>query len=447
VSQRLEVPVLTAAEWRQRVPQRRLSLPGLSDQELVKMSTAVGRRVDSASEGVDEILRQVHIEGDDALGRLTEAFDGVRPQPIELGSAEWEEGAAQVGAAERAAIAGAAERIEAFHRLQRPAPLIVGELELLPQALRRVGIYVPGGRARYPSTVLMNAIPARLAGVDEIVMATPPDAEGRITPAVLYAARLAGVSRVFKLGGAQAVAALAYGTQSVPAVDKITGPGNLFVVLAKRAVFGIVDIDGLAGPSEILLVADDSADTGQVVADLASQLEHDPMAWAVLLTDSRALAERVADELAADTLANRFGAEAAELHAAAVVVESLESAVELAAEFAPEHLGLVVREPDRLLPLVRSAGMVFVGHYSPVPMGDYVAGTNHTLPTGGAARFSSPLGVYDFYRWTSVVRLGPQTAREIAPVGIAMSKIEGLVAHQRSLEVLMERLDGRDSDG
>jgi histidinol dehydrogenase len=280
----------------------------------------------------------------------------------------------------------------------------------------------------------MNAIPARLAGVGEIVMATPADVEGRITPAVLYAARLAGVSRVFKLGGAQAVAALAYGTQSVPAVDKITGPGNVFVVLAKRAVFGFVDIDGLAGPSEILLVADDSADPGQVVADLASQLEHDPMAWAVLLTDSPALA-------------NRFGAEAAELHAAAVVVESLEAAVELASEFAPEHLGLVVREPDRLLPLVRSAGMVFVGHDSPVPMGDYVAGSNHTLPTGGAARFSSPLGVYDFYRWTSVVRLSPETAREIAPVGIAMAKIEGLVAHQRSLEVLMDRLEKGSGDG
>jgi histidinol dehydrogenase len=444
VSDRLEVPVLTAAQWQARVPRRRLSLPDVSEQDLDKLSTALGRRVESAAEGVDEILRQVRVEGDDALGRLTAAFNGVRPDAIELSSPEWEAGAAQVSAVERAAIDRAAERIEAFHRLQRPAPLIFGELELIPQALGRIGIYVPGGRARYPSTVLMNAIPARLAGVDEIVMATPSDAAGRIPPAVLYAARLAGVSRVFKLGGAQAVAALAYGTQSVPAVDKITGPGNLWVVLAKRAVFGLVDIEGLAGPSEILLVADDSADAGQVVADLASQLEHDPMAWAVLLTDSRALAERVAAELAQDPLASRFGAEAAELHAAAVVVETLEAAVELAAEFAPEHLGLVVREPDLLLPLVRSAGMVFVGKYSPVPMGDYVAGTNHTLPTGGAARFSSPLGVYDFYRWMSVVRLGPETAREIAPVGVEMAKIEGLVAHQRSLEVLMERLDKRE---
>jgi histidinol dehydrogenase len=289
----------------------------------------------------------------------------------------------------------------------------------------------------------MNAIPARLAGVDEIVMVTPSDEAGRISPAVLYAARLAGVARVFKVGGAQAVAALAYGTRSLPPVDKITGPGNVFVVLAKRAVYGVVDIDGLAGPSEILVIADDSADAGQIVADLASQLEHDPVAWAVLLTDSADLARQVAADLAADQLANRFSAEAADLHAAVVIVDSLEAAVELASEFAPEHMELLVREPDRLLPLVRGAGMVFVGPNSPVPMGDYVAGSNHTLPTGGAARFNSPLGVYDFYRWTSVVRLSPETAREIAPVGIELAKIEGLVAHQRSLEVLLDRLEAR----
>jgi histidinol dehydrogenase len=440
VSRRLQVPVLTADEWRRRLPSRRFSLPELPATALQKLSEVVGRPVDSAFAGVEEIIRQVQVDGDLALARLHEAFHGAPPGSLEVSAAEWDEGVDQVGEREGGAIGAVAERIEAFHALQRPTSLHAGELELRPQPLRRVGIYVPGGHARYPSTVLMNAIPARLAGVDEVLMATPPDDVGRITPAVLYAARLAGVSRVFKLGGAQAVAALAYGTETVPAVDKITGPGNVFVVLAKRAVFGIVDIDGLAGPSEILIVADDSADARQVVADLASQLEHDAMAWAVLLTDSRELAGRVAAELAADELANRFGADAAELHAAAVVVEDLDAAVELAADFAPEHLELLVREPDLLLPLVRGAGMIFVGHNSPVPMGDYVAGSNHTLPTGGAARFSSPLGVYDFYRWTSVVRLSPETARRIAPVGIEMSKIEGLVAHQRSLEVLLERI-------
>jgi histidinol dehydrogenase len=289
----------------------------------------------------------------------------------------------------------------------------------------------------------MNAIPARLAGVGEVVMVTPPDPDGGLSAAVLYAARIAGVSRVFKVGGAQAIAALAYGTESVPAVDKVTGPGNVFVTLAKRAVFGVVDIDGLAGPSEILVVADGAADAAQIVADLASQLEHDPMAWAVLLTDSEDLARRVADDLGADELANRFGAEAAELHAAVVVVPDIAMAVELASDFAPEHIELLVADPEALLPKVRGAGMVFVGANAPVPMGDYVAGSNHTLPTGGAARFSSPLGVYDFYRWTSVVRLTPETAARIAPVGIALARIEGLVAHQRSLEVLMARLGAK----
>ncbi len=439
----LQIPTFTAAEWRSHVPARRFFVPDLPAAALERLAAAVGRPVSSAADGVDEIIRQVVADGDEALLRLTEALDGVRPKSLELSREEWDEGADQVGPEQRAAIEAAAARIQAFHALQVPHALSLGEVELWPEPLRRVGIYVPGGRARYPSTVLMNAIPARLAGVDEIVMVTPSDEAGRISPAVLYAARLAGVARVFKVGGAQAVAALAYGTRSLPPVDKITGPGNVFVVLAKRAVYGVVDIDGLAGPSEILVIADDSADAGQIVADLASQLEHDPVAWAVLLTDSADLARQVAADLAADQLANRFSAEAADLHAAVVIVDSLEAAVELASEFAPEHMELLVREPDRLLPLVRGAGMVFVGPNSPVPMGDYVAGSNHTLPTGGAARFNSPLGVYDFYRWTSVVRLSPETAREIAPVGIELAKIEGLVAHQRSLEVLLDRLEAR----
>jgi histidinol dehydrogenase len=444
---RLDVPVLSAEEWRRRMPARRFSLPELPAAALAQLSEAVGSPVADAASGVDAIIAQVRAGGDGALRRLTAALDGAAPTALELSADEWQQGIAALGAPERAAISAAAERIEAFHALQKPRPLALGtELELRPEPLRRVGIYVPGGRARYPSTVLMNAIPARLAGVEEVVMVTPPDADGTLSPAVLYAAEIAGVSRAFKVGGAQAVAALAYGTESVPAVDKITGPGNVFVTLAKRAVFGVVDIDGLAGPSEILVVADETANAAQIVADLASQLEHDPMAWAVLLTSSEVLARRVADDLGADELANRFGAEAAELHAAAVVVPDLKVAVAMASEFAPEHMELLVANPDALLPLVRGAGMVFVGPNAPVPMGDYVAGSNHTLPTGGAARFSSPLGVYDFYRWTALVRLEPETAARIAPVGIALSRIEGLVAHERSLEVLLARL-GADREG
>ena len=421
----MKVPVLTATEW---------ARSGLAQRRQAPAAVDVTR--------VEAILAAVRDEGDRALLRLTRELDGVELDRIELDRAPWEAGAAAVTATEARALESAAARIEAFHSLQRPAPLRLGEeLELRPEPLRRVGIYVPGGRARYPSTVLMNAIPARLAGVGEVLMTTPPGRDGAIAPAVLYAARLAGVSRVFRVGGAQAIGALAYGTESIPAVDKITGPGNVFVALAKRAVYGVVGIDGLAGPSEILVVADDSADPAQVVADLASQLEHDPAAWAVLVTDSQELAAEVARALGADELASRFTAEAGDdLHAAVVLVDSIAGALDLAAEFAPEHLELLVRDPGAWLPRVRRAGMVFAGPYSPVPIGDYVAGSNHTLPTGGAARFSSPLGVYDFYRWTSVVRLGPQTAGEIAPVGIEMARMEGLRAHQRALELLLARI-------
>lgn len=436
----MKVPVMSAAEWLQSgAARRRFALPGLTAAQLARLEAAVGRPVRDAADGVDEIVRQVREGGDAAVRRLTEALDGRAPDQLELPRDRVEALAAGADAGARGAIDAAAARIRAFHELQRPRPLSLPELELRPEPLRRAGIYVPGGRARYPSTVLMNVIPARIAGVGEVVMATPPDPAGEVPAAVAYAAVAAGVDRVFTIGGAQAVAALAYGTETVPAVDKVTGPGNVFVTLAKRAVFGAVGIDGLAGPSEILVVADSSASAEQVVADLASQLEHDPEAWAVLLTDSRDLAEAVAAALASDDLANRFSAEAGELHAAVVVVDSLEEAVDLAAEFAPEHMELVAREAESLLQQVRRAGMVFVGAYSPVPIGDYVAGSNHTLPTGGAARFSSPLGVYDFYRWTSVVRLSEVTARAIAPVGIELARVEGLVAHERALQVLLDR--------
>ncbi|GAC1328890.1 MAG: histidinol dehydrogenase [Candidatus Dormibacteria bacterium] len=442
----LDVPILDVDAWRSRVRRRRFSLPSLPGSVLAKLSEAVGRPVRDALDGVDEIIAQVRDGGDTAVQRLSLAFDGAAPDPIEVPRTEWQAAAAAVPAEQRRAIDAAGRRIEAFHALQRPTSILAGELELRPQPLRRVGLYVPGGRARYPSTVLMNAIPARLAGVDEILVTTPPSAAGLIPPAVLYAAEVAGVHRVFRVGGAQAIAALAYGTESIPPVDKITGPGNVFVTLAKRQVYGVVGIDSLAGPSEILVIADHGADAEQVVVDLASQLEHDPNAWAVLFTDDRALGEEVAARLSADPLANRFGSEAAELHAAVVVLPDIATAIELAEEFSPEHLELLVEDVDEHLPQVRGAGMVFASSWSPVPIGDYVAGSNHTLPTGGAARFTSPLGVYDFYRWTSVVRLGRETASQIAPVGIEMAKMEGLEAHERSLRLLVARAGNDASD-
>ncbi len=435
------VPVLSVEEWRRRVPSRRFGIPSLPAPALRRLREGVGREVRDALDGVDEIIRQVREGGDAALRRLTAAFDGTELEAIELPRAEWHQVAGSLPGTQQQAIRAAAARIDAFHAHQVPRPLGGGELELRPQPLGRVGLYIPGGRARYPSTVLMNAIPARLAGVGEILMTTPAAADGTIPASVLYAAELAGVHRVFRVGGAQAIAALAYGTESIPLVDKVTGPGNVFVTLAKRQVFGVVGIDSLAGPTEILVVADRGADAGQVVVDLASQLEHDPQAWAVLFTDDRALGEEVAARLSADELANRFSAEAVEPHAAVVILPDIASAIELAEEFAPEHLELLVEDVDEHLPQVRSAGMVFAGSWSPVPIGDYVAGSNHTLPTGGAARFASPLGVYDFYRWTSVVRLGRETAVRIAPVGVEMAGMEGLAAHQRALRVLLERAD------
>jgi histidinol dehydrogenase len=441
----MKVPVMDVAAWRAAgYATRRFSVPEVPRPALERLSEVLGLVGDglTAAAAVEEIIRQVRAGGDAALLKLTEAFDGVRLQAIEVTAAQRAAAAALVPAAEREAIDLAAERIRAFHELQRPVPVVTDELTLRPEPLARVGIYVPGGRARYPSTVLMNAIPAAIAGVHEVVMVSPPGPRGELPAAVLYAAGVAGVHRVFSIGGAQAVAALAYGTESVPAVDKVTGPGNIFVTLAKRAVFGVVDIDGLAGPTEIVIVADDSADEHQVMVDLASQLEHDPLAYAVLVTPSRSLAERVSVALGQDPLANRFTAGATQpLNACVVITADVAEAVEVASDFAPEHLELLVEDADEHLPQVRAAGMVFTGSVSPVPMGDYIAGSNHTLPTGGAARYASPLGVYDFYRWTTVVELRPATSLRLAPAAITLSRVEGLPAHERSLQYLLDRLD------
>lgn len=440
----MRVPVLELDAWRAAGNgSRRFSLPTLPASVLERLAAVLHLEPAglTAAAAVDEIIRRVREGGDVELLVLTEAFDGVRLESTEVTSQARRAAAALLGAEDRAAIELAADRIRGFHELQRPASLVGDEMTLRPEPLRRAGLYVPGGRARYPSTVLMNAIPAAIAGVEELVMVSPPGPDGTLQPAVLYAAELAGVDRVFAVGGAQAVAALAYGTESIPAVDKVTGPGNVFVTLAKRAVFGVVDIDGLAGPTEIMVVADDSADEHQVMVDLASQLEHDPLAYAVLLTPSRALAEKVSQELGEDALANRFTAGTGEApNACVVLTRDVAEAVDAASAFAPEHLELLVEDVDEHLPQVRAAGMVFIGNASPVAMGDYIAGSNHTLPTGGAARYASPLGVYDFYRWTTVVNLSPETALELGPAAISLSRLEGLPAHERSLAYMIDRM-------
>lgn len=397
---------------------------------------------------VEEIVAGVRDKGDAALLEFTERFDRVALTPGELavtaGEMEAAEGA--VGAATMRALRYAADRIERFHRESAPrswrmTDALGSRLGQEVRPLDRVAVYVPGGRAAYPSTVLMTAIPARVAGVKEIVLVSPPSPDKSLNPAVLAAARVAGVTEAYRIGGAQAVAALAYGTETIRRVDKIVGPGNIYVALAKGRVFGDVGIDMIAGPSEVMVVADASADPGWVAADLLAQAEHDPMARAVLLTPSRALIDAVAAaaerQLAA--LPRREIAEAAlRAHGALVLTRSLEEAVEVANLLAPEHLELQVADPDALLAQVRNAGAVFLGRYTPEVVGDYVAGPNHVLPTGGTARFASALGTEDFVKRLSVIQYAPAGLRDAGPHVAELARVEGLDGHGAAAAIRIE---------
>jgi histidinol dehydrogenase len=402
-------------------------------------------RGEQASAKVERLVRAivaaVRRRGDAALFAYTRRFDGVTlgPRTVEVRRAEMADAAASLPADVRRGLALAARRIAAFHRRQRQGSWSFRDaagarLGQQVRPLDRVGVYVPGGTAAYPSSVLMNVIPAKVAGVAEVIGVTPP---GRAEPAVLAAAHLAGVDRLFRVGGAQAIAALAYGTRTIPRVDKIVGPGNIWVATAKRLVFGAVDIDMIAGPSEVLVVADGRARPDFVAADLLSQAEHDPLAAAILVTTSATLAARVAAALAeqltqlsrqaiARKSLARFGT--------AFVTGSMAEAVELVNRLAPEHLELAVARPEKLLPRIRHAGAIFLGEYAPEPFGDYLAGPNHVLPTGGSARFSSPLGVYDFIKRSSVIGAGPRTLARLGPVVARLARLEGLDAHARAVE-------------
>jgi histidinol dehydrogenase len=397
-------------------------------------------RTTRMAEGVDDavaaILADVRARRDAAVAEYTRRFDKREPVAgsYELPRARWDDAAAQVAPALRDALDFAARRIRAFHDRQREPDLDLTldgvRLQLRVAPLARVGLYVPGGTALYPSSVLMTAIPAKVAGVPEIVMVTP----GASNEALL-AARLAGVDRVFELGGAQAIAALAYGTETVPRVDKIVGPGNAWVASAKRQVYGEVDIDSIAGPSEILIIADGDADPAWVAADLIAQAEHDTEARAVLVTPSPSLAAAVDAELARqlEGLPRRAIAERALTgHGAAVIVESIAAAVELANRFAPEHLELQCADARRVAAACTTAGAIFVGRYSSEAAGDYLAGGNHVLPTGGAARYASPLGVHDFRKRTSLIEYDAAAAAAHADAIAALAACEGLDGHGRS---------------
>jgi len=412
-----------------------------------------------AAAAVAEILAAVRREGDTAVCRCTAAFDGVSiaPENLAVTPEEMKAALGRVDGDFLAALDLAVKNITAYHRRQLTNSwfepdnrgMILGQLV---RPLARVGIYVPGGTAAYPSSVLMNALPARVAGVPEIVMATPPGRDGKINPAVLAAAARAGVTEIYKMGGAQAVAALAYGTATVRAVDKIVGPGNLYVTLAKQQVYGTVDIDMLAGPSEIMIIADRSADPRYLAADLLSQAEHDPLAAAVLLTPYRPLAEKVVAETAGQLagLPRRdIAARALEAHGAVVLTRDLDQAVALANRFAPEHLELAVQEPFALLGRITAAGAIFLGQHAPEPLGDYLAGPSHVLPTGGTARFYSPLGVDAFLKRTSVISCTRERLRELGPSIIRLAQAEGLEAHAGAVRVRLAAGDGEaaEADG
>lgn len=395
---------------------------------------------------VSEILSGVRLGGDRALLDYTERFDHVRPASLAVSPEEFDEAVESVEPVFLRILERAAANIRRFHEKQVRQGFVTGDENGVVMGQRiipvdRAGLYVPGGTAAYPSTVLMDAIPAKLAGVGEVVMVTPPGRDGKVNPAILAAARVAGVDRVFKVGGAQAIAALAYGTETIPKVDKIVGPGNAFVAEAKKQVYGIVSIDMIAGPSEILIVADGENDPRHLAADLLSQAEHDKLASAVLVTDSGTLAAAVRDELERQIpLLERADIARASIdrNGKIIVAQDLDTVVEIANEIAPEHLELCVERPFDYLCRIRHAGSIFMGRNCPEALGDYMAGPNHTLPTGGTARFSSPLSVDDFIKKTQFTYFTREALADLAGDVAAFARREGLTAHARSALIRTE---------
>lgn len=400
-----------------------------------------GTQDDGVERRVAAIVGAVRRQGDAAVLRYTRMFDGVRltPASIEIKPAEIDRALRQVRREDLAILRLAAKRIAAFHRRQLqkswqyrdPLGLVLGQKIM---SLDRVGVYVPGGKASYPSTVLMNVIPARVAGVREIVMCSPIGNDGAT---ILAAAKIAGVDRIFRVGGAQAVAALAYGTRTIPRVDKIVGPGNIFVATAKRLVFGEVGIDSIAGPSEILLLADGSADPVHVAADMLSQAEHDELAAALCVTASVATAakiQRALEDLLRGSKRRAITLQSLEKYGAIIVARGETEMIDLANSIAPEHVELIVKRPQELARKIRNAGAMFLGPFSAPPLGDYLAGPNHVLPTGGSARFFSPLGTYDFLKRTTVIRAEKRALRALAPKIARLARLEGLDDHARAVE-------------
>jgi histidinol dehydrogenase len=410
-----------------------------------------GRREDSVldvDEDVAKIIASVRSGGDDALLGFVKKFDHAKLTALEVTKDEWDDACDQVDSADRAAIGKAAMRVREFHRKRIPSSWEMreeggGYMGQRVRPLGRVGLYVPGGKAIYPSSVLMNAIPASVVEVPEILMATPPGKDGSIRPEVLMAARVAGVHRVFKMGGAHAIAALAYGTDSVPRVDKIVGPGNVWVATAKKQVFGQVGIDSEAGPTEVCIIADRSATPAWLAADLISQAEHDELAQSVLITHVKGLVTRVQDQIKRQLAVlekSDIAEKSIKARGAIVVTKNLDESMRLANEYASEHLVLAVEDPEKLSKDVENAGAIFLGHYTPVAVGDYIAGPNHVLPTGGTARFFSPLSVDDFLKRTSFMKFEPPKLRELGADIVRLANVEGLTGHGASVELRLQKI-------
>ncbi|MED1789657.1 histidinol dehydrogenase [Brevibacillus laterosporus] len=408
---------------------------------------SITRSIDQGTEeqqsAVRKILQAVKEYGDEAVRTFTQKYDGVTVGEIRVTEAEYLAAKTFVSNEVQKALQEAADNIRAYHQHQartswfttRESGTMLGQMI---RPLHSVGLYVPGGSASYPSSVLMNAIPAQVAGVEKIVMVTPPDREGKVAPAVLVAAEIAGVTEIYKVGGAQAIGALTYGTKTIPAVDKIVGPGNIYVALAKREVFGVVSIDMIAGPSEIVVLADETASPRYIAADLLSQAEHDSLASAILITTSQKVAEEVAFEIKQQiaSLPRKEIAEASlHSHGAICVVADLEEGFAVVNRLAPEHLELHVEDAFSHLGKVKNAGAVFLGPYSSEPVGDYFAGTNHVLPTNGTARFSSPLSVDDFIKKMSVISYSKADLVEHGEKIVRLAEAEGLTAHAKAIQV------------
>ena len=442
----MNIRILSADEARSSILQRKPLHESVSSPEIEERNRALFGEALTAEQAVTRIIDDVRENGDDSVSHYTRLLDGNAPDSFEVPRREIEEALDLLSSGLRDALETAAERIRTFHARQPSDSWTHWDEEggtgQIVRPLDRVCAYVPGGGAAYPSSLLMAVIPARVAGVREVVVATPPGRTGTVAPAVLATAAVAGADTVYRMGGAQAIAAMAYGTETIPCVDKIVGPGNIFVTLAKRQVYGIVDIDQLAGPTETLLIADEAANPAFVAADLLAQAEHDTMATSMLITPSTTLAlavQHAVDEQLSELERAPVIRSSLEQHGGIVLVSSLDEAVELANAYAPEHLCLLVSDPWPLVDRIHHAGGIFVGEHSSEALGDYVTGPSHIMPTSGSARFFSPLSIRDFLKVTSLFAVNERAEKRLGPAAIQLAEAEGLTAHAMAIRRRLSR--------